>query len=168
MDDDLSLPKATIQKLVKEFIPGDVRVSSDAFDALVGCCTEFVQLMSSESNEIATKNQKCMVQPDHVMTALQELGFDEFKAGVTAAWDEQKEEAKAESTRKAAIKSKHAQNDLTEEQLIEMQKQMFAAARARSMTSEAEAASMAASYQAQLQAGEAAGSSAMPPPPPPQ
>jgi hypothetical protein len=37
---------------------------------------------------------------------------------VTAAWDEQKEEAKAESSRKAAIKSKHAQNDFTEEQLV--------------------------------------------------
>eukprot|EP00955_Chlamydomonas_euryale_P069904 360622-Chlamydomonas_euryale.AAC.10 len=76
-----------------------------------------------------------MVQPDHVMTALHELGFGEFQGSVTAAWEEHKEEAAyinepeicifhvlaAMSDHRAAMKKSHAQNDYTEEELVSAQ-----------------------------------------------
>ncbi len=55
-----------------------------------------MQLLSSEANEIATKENKCTIQPEHVMKALQELGFGEFADEVSCAWDEHKEEVKGE------------------------------------------------------------------------
>jgi hypothetical protein len=36
--DDVSLPKATMTKIIKEMLPPDVRVAKDAQDLLVECC----------------------------------------------------------------------------------------------------------------------------------
>lgn len=58
-------------------------------------CTEFVQLLSSEANEVSTREKKSTIQPDHVIKALQELGFAEFLEEVTAAWEGHKEESKS-------------------------------------------------------------------------
>ncbi len=57
---------------------------------------EFVQLLSSEALEVATKEKKSTIQPEHVMAALTELGFSEFVEAVTQAWEQHKEEAKSE------------------------------------------------------------------------
>ncbi len=57
---------------------------------------EFIQLLSSEANEVSTREKKNTIQPEHVMAALSDLGFSDFVAEVTAAWDQQKEEAKGE------------------------------------------------------------------------
>lgn len=113
---------ATLQKMIKEYLPGDVRIGGEAVEMLVNCCTgragvdsrppcrvqqhhdidlfvhaEFVQLLSSEANEVSTREKKSTITPDHVMKALQELGFSEFLEEVTAAWEEHKEESKSES-----------------------------------------------------------------------
>jgi hypothetical protein len=34
-----NVPAATIEKLVKEYVPGDLRVGKDTMDMLVECCT---------------------------------------------------------------------------------------------------------------------------------
>jgi len=46
--------------------------------------TEFIQLLSSEANEIATKEKKNTIQPEHVMSALKELGFEGELGGVAS------------------------------------------------------------------------------------
>ncbi|GAX73035.1 hypothetical protein CEUSTIGMA_g487.t1 [Chlamydomonas eustigma] len=136
MDDEVSLPKATLQKLVKDFMPEDMRVAGDTVEMLVNCCTEFVQLLSSEANEVATREKKNTIQPEHVMTALKELGFTSFEAEVALAWEQHKEEAKTASSHKAALRKTGAdQLGYTEAEQIAMQQQMFAAARARSLSS---------------------------------
>ena len=56
---------------------------------------EFIQLLSSEANDVATKEKKSTIQPEHVMTALRELGFSEFIEEVKLAWEQQKDEAKS-------------------------------------------------------------------------
>lgn len=38
-ENEISLPKATIQKLVKEFVSPDYRVAGDLLDLLMACCT---------------------------------------------------------------------------------------------------------------------------------
>jgi len=135
MDDDVSLPKATLQKLVKDFMLEDMRVAGDTVEMLVNCCTEFVQLISSEANEVATREKKNTIQPEHVMTALKELGFTGFEAEVALAWEQHKEEAKTASSHKAALRKTGAdQMGYSEAEQIAMQQQMFAAARARSLT----------------------------------
>ena len=47
-DDEVSLPKSTLQKAIKDLLPADMRVAGDAVDLLVQCCNEFVHLVSTQ------------------------------------------------------------------------------------------------------------------------
>lgn len=42
------------------------------------CRTEFIRLVSSEANEVCEKSAKKTIAPEHVVTALKELGFETF------------------------------------------------------------------------------------------
>ncbi|XP_057951174.1 uncharacterized protein LOC131145989 isoform X1 [Malania oleifera] len=79
--EDASLPKATMTKIIKEMLPPDVRVARDAQDLLIECCVEFINLVSSESNEVCGREEKRTIAPEHVLKALQvHHQFDSFLA----------------------------------------------------------------------------------------
>ena len=63
-DEDLSLPKATIQKLIQEYLPKDLSCAKETRDLLTDCCVEFVHLVSSEANEACEKDSKKTIAPD--------------------------------------------------------------------------------------------------------
>ncbi|KAM9283806.1 protein Dr1 isoform 1-T1 [Morus bassanus] len=69
-DDDLTIPRAAINKMIKETLP-NVRVANDARELVVNCCTEFIHLISSEANEICNKSEKKTISPEHVIQAIQ-------------------------------------------------------------------------------------------------
>eukprot|EP00879_Flechtneria_rotunda_P004684 GHRR01004947.1.p1 GENE.GHRR01004947.1~~GHRR01004947.1.p1 ORF type:complete len:182 (+),score=75.88 GHRR01004947.1:439-984(+) len=146
MDDDVSLPKATLSKMVKELLPTDIRCAADCMDILMDCCTEFIQLLSSESNELAMSEQKSTITPDHVVRALQQLGFDDWAEDVKTHHEQFKQEAK-QAPKLAKRKTLAEEEGLTEAEQIEMQKKLFAEARARSMNMDAVAeANVQAAY----------------------
>ncbi|KAL2462975.1 Protein Dr1-like protein [Forsythia ovata] len=72
--EDASLPKATMTKIIKEMLPPDVRVARDAQDLLIECCVEFINLVSSESNEVCNREERKTIAPEHVLKALQTYG----------------------------------------------------------------------------------------------
>ncbi|KAL4194962.1 hypothetical protein AMTRI_Chr05g71060 [Amborella trichopoda] len=88
--EDVSLPKATMFKIIKEMLPPDVRVARDAQDLLVECCVEFINLISSESNEVCGKEEKRTIAPEHVLRALEVLGFGDYIEEVYAAYEQHK------------------------------------------------------------------------------
>jgi hypothetical protein len=59
---------------------------------------EFVQLVSSEANEISGKEKKATILPEHVIKALDELGYQQFTADVRQTWDGYKQDAKRACT----------------------------------------------------------------------
>lgn len=67
-----------------------MRASTEATDMLFRCCTEYVQAISSEANEISTNEKKSTIMPDHIIRAMEDLGFDEFIEAVKAAHDQWK------------------------------------------------------------------------------
>ncbi|XP_056697644.1 protein Dr1 homolog isoform X3 [Spinacia oleracea] len=69
--EDASLPKATMTKIIKEMLPPDVRVARDAQDLLIECCVEFINLVSSESNDVCNREEKRTIAPEHVLKALE-------------------------------------------------------------------------------------------------
>ncbi|WMV21630.1 hypothetical protein MTR67_015015 [Solanum verrucosum] len=71
--EDASLPKATMTKIIKEMLPPDVRVARDTQDLLIECCVEFINLISSESNEVCNREDKRTIAPEHVLKALEVL-----------------------------------------------------------------------------------------------
>ncbi|KAF5829419.1 histone-fold-containing protein [Dunaliella salina] len=147
--EEVLLPKATISKLIKDTLSGrDMRMAGDTTEMIVDCCTEFIQLVSSEANEVSTREKKQTIGPEHVLKALKELDFEEFVGDVQSAWDQFKEESKVGHANRANLRRTGADREgLTAEQQIELQQQMFAAARAQTSTSADNAAQMAAAYQ---------------------
>jgi histone H3/H4 len=65
-DDELSVPRAALNKMIKELIP-KIRVANDARELILNCCTEFIHLVASEANEVCVKQQKKTISPDHVL-----------------------------------------------------------------------------------------------------
>ncbi|KAK2076609.1 hypothetical protein QBZ16_005369 [Prototheca wickerhamii] len=100
MDDDVSLPRSTLQKAVKGGLPSGMRIASDAMDVLTLCCNEFVHLVSAQSNVISD--------------LLEEFRGEQRQHRVGAR--------------------KVSQESLSKEQLLELQQQLFAAARERSQS----------------------------------
>ena len=46
---------------------------------MLACCTEFIHLISSESNEICNAQQKKTISAEHVLAALERLGYGDFR-----------------------------------------------------------------------------------------
>ncbi|KAH7861116.1 hypothetical protein Vadar_021822 [Vaccinium darrowii] len=126
--EDASLPKATMTKIIKEMLPPDVRVARDAQDLLIECCVEFINLISSESNEVCNREDKRTIAPEHVLKALEVLGFGDYIEDVYAAYEQHKLE-----TMQDTLKSGKWTNvaEMTEEEALAEQQRMFAEARAR-------------------------------------
>ena len=77
-DAELSLPKATIQKLIQDYLPSDMSCARETRDLLIECCVEFIHLVSSEANDVCEKDSKKTIAPEHVVKALQDLGFGKY------------------------------------------------------------------------------------------
>ncbi|KAJ4961523.1 hypothetical protein NE237_021433 [Protea cynaroides] len=127
--EDVSLPKATMFKIIKEMLPADVRVARDAQDLLVECCVEFINLISSESNEVCSREEKRTIAPEHVLKALEVLGFGAYIEEVYAAYEQHRLET-MDSPRGGGGKW-GAGAEMTEEEALAEQQRMFAEARAR-------------------------------------
>jgi len=202
---------------------------------------EFVNVISAQANEIATADKKSTIMPEHVIKALEALGFQGYIEDVRTAWDQIKQESKSErrplgggaggrgavsvccgsgggcavdvflmrkcktkppelqphrnptpqpnkpnpipspnrttdTVKLSGRRTKAEEAGLSEQEQIRMQQELFAQARARSMSlAEAQEASVRAQFVAQQQqqqqqhgGGPAGGegSNSMPPPPP--
>ncbi|KAG9242680.1 histone-fold-containing protein [Calycina marina] len=128
-NDDLSLPKATVQKIVTEILPtsSGLVVGKDARDLLIECCVEFITLISSEANEISEKESKKTIACEHITKALETLGFGEYVEGILEVAGKHKEELKGRE-KKA---NKLEQSGLSTDQLLAMQEEAFREARER-------------------------------------
>ncbi|TFK27075.1 TATA binding protein-associated phospho protein [Coprinopsis marcescibilis] len=127
VDDDLSLPKATVAKMITEILPNDVLCAKETRDLVIECCVEFIHLISSEANEICEQESKKTIAPEHIINALKRLGFDSFTSEVEGVLKDHKQQQK---DREKKV-SKFEQSGLTEAELLAQQEELFAASRAR-------------------------------------
>ncbi|KAH6915140.1 TATA binding protein-associated phosphoprotein [Coprinopsis sp. MPI-PUGE-AT-0042] len=126
-DDDLSLPKATVSKMIAEILPNDISCAKETRDLVIECCVEFIHLISSEANDVCEKESKKTIAPEHIITALKTLGFNSFISEVEDVLKDHKQQQK---DREKKV-SKFEQSGLTEEELLAKQEELFAASRAR-------------------------------------
>lgn len=77
-DDELSIPRASLNKFIKELAP-NVRVANDARELILNCCTEFIHLISSEANELCNKQMKKTISPEHVLSGKFVLFYNKAK-----------------------------------------------------------------------------------------
>jgi histone H3/H4 len=85
--------QATVQKIVGEILSGSsgIAFSKEARDVLIECCVEFITLISSEANDISEKEAKKTIACDHIIKALDQLGFTDYIPAVLEAAAEHKE-----------------------------------------------------------------------------
>ncbi|MCJ1308788.1 hypothetical protein MMC25_002443 [Agyrium rufum] len=125
--EDLSLPKATIHKIITEILgtshPG-LTFGKDARDLLIDCSVEFITLISSEANEIAEKEAKKTIAAEHIDKALRELGFPEYVPEVLAVAGEHKEQLRTREKKT----SKMELSGLSEAELLRQQQELFKSA----------------------------------------
>jgi len=123
-DDELTIPRAAMNKMVKEILP-NIRVANDARELILNCCTEFIHLISSEANEICNKQQKKTINAEHVLQALDSLGFGAYRADAEAVLKDCREVAA-----KKRRKSTRLENlGIPEDELLRQQQELFAKAR---------------------------------------
>ncbi|KAK0550498.1 negative cofactor 2 transcription regulator complex subunit ncb2 [Tilletia horrida] len=126
-DDDLSLPKATVFKLISEYLPDDISCAKETKELLLECCVEFINLISSESNDICEKGAKKTIAPEHVVQALKDLGFEVFIKDVQDVLQDHKKLVKDRERKSTRMES----SGLSQEELIRQQDALFAASKAR-------------------------------------
>nr|XP_020465751.1 protein Dr1 [Monopterus albus] len=123
-DDDLTIPRAAINKMIKETLP-NVRVANDARELVVNCCTEFIHLISSEANDICNKSDKKTISPEHVINALESLGFASYITEVKDVL----QECKTVALKRRKASSRLENLGIPEEELLRQQQELFAKAR---------------------------------------
>uniref|UniRef100_A0A0B7BWH4 Protein Dr1 n=1 Tax=Arion vulgaris TaxID=1028688 RepID=A0A0B7BWH4_9EUPU len=119
-DDDLSIPRAALNKMIKELLP-NIRVANDARELILNCCTEFIHLVSSEANDICVKQHKKTISPDHIVASLENLGFGAYKNEAKAVL----KEAKAVAAKKRRGSSRLENLGIPEEELLRQQQELF-------------------------------------------
>ncbi|XP_023337999.1 protein Dr1 [Eurytemora carolleeae] len=123
-EDELTIPRAAMNKMIKEILP-NIRVANEARELVLSCCTEFIHLVSSESNEVCNQQQKKTISAEHVFAALHKLGFGDFVKEAEEVLSECKESAakrRRQSTRLENL-------GIPEEELLRQQQELFAKAR---------------------------------------
>ncbi|KAI9001248.1 histone-fold-containing protein [Trametes punicea] len=131
-DEDLSLPKATVTKMIAELLPNDVTCAKETRDLIIECCVEFIHLISSEANEICEQESKKTIAPEHIISALKRLGFESFTEEVESVLKDHKQQQK-DRERKV---NKMEQCGLSEAELLAQQEALFAKSREKFRTAQ--------------------------------
>lgn len=77
-DDDLMLPKATVVKAIKQRLPENMKIAHESSEMIMECCNNFIHIITSTANEISEKDKRSTIQPEDVLQAVKELGFDSY------------------------------------------------------------------------------------------
>lgn len=125
--DDISLPKATVQKLISEILDDDLSFNKDAREIIIKSGIEFLMILSSMSSEMAENDAKKTIAPEHVLTALKELEYDNLIPFLEKILIEFKGTQKFRERRDSKFKN----SGLTEEELLRQQEELFRKSRSR-------------------------------------
>lgn len=127
-EEDASLPKATVAKIINEMLPPGVVCARETRDLLIDCSVEFIHLVSSEANAVCERSGRKTMIAEHVAEALKTLGFEAFLPPVLQAVAENGEQIAREKER-AKASNKMESSGLTQEELQREQEELFAKAR---------------------------------------
>ena len=122
---------ATICKIISDALPAGVAFARNAKDLISELAVEFVHMLATEANEASEKSKKKTIGPEHIIEALETLGYQAYVPEVIKVQEEVEHELKAKEKRQKLSKQKLQESGLTQEELEEQQAQLFKAARER-------------------------------------
>lgn len=71
-EEELTLPRASLNKMLKELMPRH-RIKIDCRELILNCCTEFIHLVSSEANAVCNENKKKTITAEHLLIGMFKL-----------------------------------------------------------------------------------------------
>ncbi|KAL1517846.1 hypothetical protein ABEB36_001555 [Hypothenemus hampei] len=101
--EDLTLPTATVARIIKDALPEHIFVGKDARAALSTAASVFVLFLTSQASQEAQRTNRKTLLGQDVIKALEELEFDEFIEPLQTVLKDFREA----KSRKAASKSKN-------------------------------------------------------------
>jgi len=119
-EEELTLPIAAVNKLIKEAVP-KYRVSKEARELVVSCCTQFIHTVATTSSETCNLASKKTIAPEHVLAALDKLGFPEMIPECREVLDE----CKATAAKRRKGSNRLEQTGFTTEELYEQQQRLI-------------------------------------------
>ena len=127
------LPLAAVAKLAKESMPDGLRCGTDVPLLLQACISEFVQMLTAQANEKASAEKKGTINEAHIRKALEELGQAAYIPQASSGDGDAADDGKGgggKRRRGGKLKRSGATPGLSEEELLRMQQELFASARA--------------------------------------
>jgi down-regulator of transcription 1 len=100
-------------------------VANESRELILNCCTEFIHLLASEANDVCNQKNKKTINAEHVLEALERLGFRDYKNEAEAVLNDCKQVAakrRRQSTRLENL-------GIPEEELLRQQQELFQKAR---------------------------------------
>lgn len=76
--EDLNLPQASVQKIIKEALPDNVNIGKDVRAALSRAASMFILYITAQGTQIAQKSNRKTLTAQDMFEALEEADFDEF------------------------------------------------------------------------------------------
>ncbi|KAL6940704.1 negative cofactor 2 transcription regulator complex subunit ncb2 [Hanseniaspora vineae] len=126
--EDVSLPKATVQKIISEVLANtDITVSKEARDLIIDGGIEFIMILASMASDMADTENKKTITQEHVIKALEELEFQEFIPQLHDVINDHQKLLKQKQIRDSKLKK----SGLSEEELIRQQEELFKKSRTR-------------------------------------
>jgi histone H3/H4 len=105
MNEEVGLPKATILNLIKEFLPAETRITNEANEVILKLSNEFVNHLSSISNDICLEGGKKTISQAHVAEAMKKLKLNTYLAKIMNVEDFKDLEGMTDKKRKEMLNS---------------------------------------------------------------
>ena len=77
-DQDRFLPIANINRIMKEALPKDTKVSREARECVQECVSEFIAFITCESCEIIKEEKRKTIVGDDIIRSMRELHFANY------------------------------------------------------------------------------------------
>jgi len=100
--DALTLPGASIMRIVKSKLPDGVMVGGETKKAFGKACSLFILYLTTIAADIAKESNRTTVSATDVLSALRDLEFDDFLSSVESSLAAFRESEKARSIESAA------------------------------------------------------------------
>lgn len=100
-------------------------MANESRELILNCCTEFIHLISSEANEVCNQRNKKTINAEHVLEALDRLGFKDYKQDAETVLND----CKAVAAKRRRQSTRLENLGIPEEELLRQQQELFAKAR---------------------------------------
>lgn len=77
-DDENTLPKATVDKMVSSMLPKNSVVPKESKEIFQSACVYFLNMLTLEANKACEEEKKKTISYEHVYKALKNLGFENY------------------------------------------------------------------------------------------